>query len=76
MLGMTLAAGANPALTSMVKFRVMLQAVECRQIMDHPRVRIFFGDDLGEQSMRGMCLLLIRPGGGVPIIADWDPTVR
>ena len=39
----------------------MPEAVEGRQIVIDPECSLFIGDDFGEQSMRGMCLL----GAGV-----------
>ena len=35
----------------------MLEAVKGRQIVIDPQCGVFLGDDFGEQSMRGMCLL-------------------
>ena len=35
----------------------MLEAVKSREIMIDPECGLFLGDDFGEQSMGGMCLL-------------------
>src|SRR5215471_1119049 len=48
---------ALPLRRSIVEFRGMLEAVKGRQIMIDPQCGLFLGDDFGEQSMRGMCLL-------------------
>src|SRR5215469_12888826 len=44
---------------SIVEFRGMPEAVKGRQIMIDPQCGVFLGDDFGEQSMRGVCLLSV-----------------